>query len=86
MFLGIIGSLEITSLVHGSWRLSASMVLQTTALAVVIYIIYRVARLVHYIRWVNKVYGDMPGPKERHWFFGSFYYVRCFLIIPYVRT
>ena len=24
-----------------------------------------------YIRWANKMFG---GPKERHWFFGSFYY------------
>ena len=82
MVLSIIGSLELMSLVPGSWRLSASMVLQTTAFATLIYFLYRVVRLVHYVRWVNKVYGDMPGPKERHWFFGSFYYVsrlhRCF--------
>ena len=77
MLLGIIiDALEITSLVPGTWRFSASVVLQSTAIAALVCFIYRVTRLVNYVRWVNKVYGDLPGPKERHWFFGSFYYVR----------
>lgn len=75
MLLGIIiDALEITSLVPGTWRFSASVVLQSTAIAALVCFIYRVIRLVNYVRWVNKVYGDLPGPKERHWFFGSFYY------------
>ena len=67
-------SLEDMSFGPGTWILSASLILKTTALVVLIYVTYRVIRLVQYIRWTNKVFGDMPGPKERHWFFGSFYY------------
>ena len=56
------------------WTLSVALVLRTTVLALLIYATYKVIRLVHYVRWANKMFGDAPGPKERHWFFGSFYY------------
>lgn len=75
MVFGIIGSLELSSLVPGSWRLSTSLVLQTTALALVLYVIFKVVSLIVRGRHVQRDFGDYPGPKETHWLFGSFYYV-----------
>ena len=57
-----------------TWTLSVAVVLRTTVVAFLVYVVYKVIRLVQYIRWANKEFGDAPGPKERHWFFGSFYY------------
>lgn len=74
MVFGIIGSLELSSLVPGSWRLSTSLVLQTTALALVLYVIFKVVSLIVRGRRVQRDFGDYPGPKETHWLFGSFYY------------
>ena len=73
--MGITGNLELSSLVPISWRMSTSMVLQTTALAVVIYIVYKIASLILRGKCVQRDYGDLPGPEETHWLFGSFYYV-----------
>ena len=68
---GILGSLEVTSLVPGSCRLSGSMILQTTALAILLWIVLKVVQYVRYRRWLEKEFGDAPGPKEKHWLFGS---------------
>ena len=68
---GILGSLEVTSLVPGSWRQSGSMILQTTALTILIWIVLKVVQYVRYRRWLEKEFGDAPGPKEKHWLFGN---------------
>ena len=57
-----------------TWTLSVAAVLRTTAIAFLVYVTYNVVRFVYYIRWTNNEFGDAPGPKERHWFFGSGYY------------
>ena len=75
MVFGIIGSLELSSLVPGTWRLSTSMVIQAAVLAVVMYVVYKIVSLVQRGRRVQHEFGDMPGPEGTHWLFGSFYYV-----------
>ena len=75
MVFGIIGSLELASLVPGSWRLSTSLVLQTTAIALALYVVFKIASLIQRGRRVHRDFGDFPGPKETHWLFGSFYFV-----------
>ena len=75
MVIGIIGSLELSSLVPGTWRLSTSMVIQAAVLAVVMYVVYKIVSLVQRGRRVQHEFGDMPGPEGTHWLFGSFYYV-----------
>ncbi|XP_052819369.1 leukotriene-B4 omega-hydroxylase 3-like [Mya arenaria] len=70
--LPILGSLDVASLVPATYRASTSLVLQTVLLAAGLYIF---GKLVTFIRWhrrTDKLFGNVPGPKERHWLFGSF--------------
>ena len=57
-----------------TWIPSVALVLRTTLITLLIYATYKVIGFIQYVRWANRVFGDAPGPKERHWFFGSFYY------------
>lgn len=74
--LSLIGSLDLTSLVPSTYRASTSLVLQTTLLIGAIFAIFKLISFIRYRRQVERIFGDLPGPKERNWLYGSFIAMR----------
>ena len=82
MVFGITGTLELASLVPSSWRLSTSLVLQTSALVLLVYAVFKIVNFILRSRRLQKEFGDYPGPKEAHWLFGSFHCVSISCRLP----
>ncbi|KAL4240868.1 hypothetical protein ACF0H5_001653 [Mactra antiquata] len=74
--LSIIGALDFTSLVPKTYQASTSLVLQTTLLAAVVFLILKVISAVRTYQRNVKLFGSLPGPKKRSWLFGSFLEMR----------
>ncbi|KAH3871925.1 cytochrome P450 4F1-like isoform X2 [Dreissena polymorpha] len=66
------GSTDTTAFLHPHFSSSATLVLQTTLFALLLYL---AGKVVKFIRWriqTDRVFLQQPGPPQRHWLFGSF--------------
>jgi len=70
--LSILGNMDLSAMVPSVYRASASMVLQTTALALAVFIVFKLIEFIYTIVRLERVYGKLPGPKTKHFFRGSF--------------
>lgn len=74
--LGFLGSLDLTTLVPGTYRASTSLILQTTFLIGAIFVVFKIISFIRYRLHIEKVFGNLPGPKQRNWLYGSFIVMR----------
>lgn len=73
---GLLGSLDLASLVPGTYRASTSLVLQTLLLAGVVLGLFKLVAFLKRRMRNERIFGNLPGPKERNWLYGSFIAMR----------
>ena len=54
---------------------SGGALLRGLLVAMVTYILYKMARLLRHIRHLEKWFDGAPGPADRHWFSGNLHLV-----------